>query len=928
MAGEENDDVTYTVKITVTLTIPPPETQPTTVDANAETVPSNGDEVARAMDAVGETVSLNDGEGSINGNADDVVAAEKSLFDREKQATLSLTDDEVAVGVTSAAPATVMRDRSKKKRGRKSFAEIQKMKEEAALRKMIEETDGDDDVTTGGSVSVEVATGVKNRCRKRQTISSSSEIDGFVDDQDRSEIEMTLSDKPKCIESQVPKFNRRNSKGIEEESSMCHQCKRNDKGRVVRCTKCNRRRFCIPCLTKWYPKLKESDVAEACPVCCDICNCIACLRSSKLINEMKHRDKDEEVEFTKYLLKGLLPYLTQLDEEQMIEKAKEAKRQGLSFSNIKIKAADYSKDERLYCDNCKTSIFDYHRSCTRCSFHICLMCCHELRSGQLIGGADQIELEYIFRGHNYRHGGTAEVKRNASQAEDESTTREWSRSGWHANGDGSIPCPKTNNECDHGFLELRRILPPNCISELVCKAEELAETFKLQDAKETLDNGCSCLKPVRNADDINNNTKKAAFRQDSSDNFLYCPRAVDLHNEDLRHFQWHWSKGEPIIVRNVLECTSGLSWEPLVMRRAFCQRGTTKHKSPLDVKAIDCSDWSEGDINIHQFFTGYTNGRLDRHGWPQVLKLKDWPPSKFFEESLPRHLAEFISSLPFKEYTNPFKGVLNLAVKLPDGVLKPDMGPKTYIAYGFDQELGRGDSVTKLHCDMSDAVNVLTHIAKVELDSDSIEAIKKLTQKHLKRDKRELHLHGDNQDGETNVGVLDNSLSRGDSLDGALWDIFRREDVPKLEEYLKKHFREFRHVHYSPLKQTILLGALFSLPSQFQVSSVFLPAWQHPACRGLVVVIHPVHDQTFYLTPEHKRKLKEEYGIESWTFIQKLGDAVFIPAGCPHQVRNLKSCIKVGFDFVSPENVGECFRLTEEFRKLPINHRSAKDKLE
>jgi len=41
-----------------------------------------------------------------------------------------------------------------------------------------------------------------------------------------------------------------------------------------------------------------------------------------------------------------------------------------------------------------------------------------------------------------------------------------------------------------------------------------------------------------------------------------------------------------------------------------------------------------------------------------------------------------------------------------------------------------------------------------------------------------------------------------------------------------------------------------------------------------------------------------------------------------------QSCIKVALDFVSPENVGECFRLTEEFRTLPINHKSTEDKLE
>lgn len=33
-------------------------------------------------------------------------------------------------------------------------------------------------------------------------------------------------------------------------------------------------------------------------------------------------------------------------------------------------------------------------------------------------------------------------------------------------------------------------------------------------------------------------------------------------------------------------------------------------------------------------------------------------------------------------------------------------------------------------------------------------------------------------------------------------------------------------------------------------------------------------------------------------------------------------------DFVSPESVGVCFGLTEEFRTLPINHGCAEDKLE
>jgi lysine-specific demethylase 3 len=111
------------------------------------------------------------------------------------------------------------------------------------------------------------------------------------------------------------------------------------------------------------------------------------------------------------------------------------------------------------------------------------------------------------------------------------------------------------------------------------------------------------------------------------------------------------------------------------------------------------------DVNIHMFFAGYSRGLVGPEDLPLLLKLKDWPPHSKFGERLPRHGAEFMSALPFRDYTDPEFGPLNLAVKLPSDVNKPDLGPKTYIAYGVAQELEIGDSVTKIHCDMSDAVS-------------------------------------------------------------------------------------------------------------------------------------------------------------------------------------------------------------------------------
>jgi lysine-specific demethylase 3 len=724
-------------------------------------------------------------------------------------------------------------------------------------------------------------------------------------------------------------------------SVMCHQCQRNDKGKVVSCRQCKWKRYCVPCMRTWYPKMTEEDFAELCPVCRGNCNCKSCLRLDVPLKDKERLNiefsKNKKIKYSKYIVHSLLPFMERLDKEQIAEKEEEAKIKGIAVSEVKIEDSRLPKDERIYCNICKTSIVDYHRSCPLCNFDLCLICCLEIRKGKLKGGDAEVYMKFINNGEAYFHGDDDDIRpknvvgrktRSSNpvfETNDENeyrTEEESNLCDWKVLEDGNIPCaPRKMGGCGHGILELKYIQEsPDFVSDLLKEAEDISGEFNLEKVMgdETVKRQIACT---------------CSGEKSTAANNLYCPVASEISDKDLKHFQYHWTKGEPVIVRDVLETTSGLSWEPMVMWRAFRQIKNNKHDKLLDVTAINCLDWCEVDKNVHEFFTGYSAGRFDKEGRPEILKLKDWPPSSLFDERLPRHGAEFVSCLPFKEYTHPRDGYLNLAVKLPDEYLKPDMGPKTYIAYGITEELGRGDSVTKLHCDMSDAVNVLAHTKAVPLKPENLHAIKELKKSCKAQDVRELKdiqnedkLDEGNAAGELNSSENDEQLKQStvklqsESIEsntkentdefyeesdetksemnseegGALWDIFRREDVPKLEEYLKSHFKEFRHFYCCPL----------------------------PA------VIHPIHDQHFYLTVEHKRRLKKEYGVEPWTFVQKVGDAVFIPAGCPHQVRNIKSCIKVALDFVSPENVNECIRLAEDFRILPQNHKAKEDKLE
>lgn len=303
-------------------------------------------------------------------------------------------------------------------------------------------------------------------------------------------------------------------------------------------------------------------------------------------------------------------------------------------------------------------------------------------------------------------------------------------------------------------------------------------------------------------------------------------------------------------------------------------------------------------------------------------------------------------------------GVLNLARSLPKSAVPPDLGPKTYMAYGREPELGTSDSVTRMHQDMSDAVNVLMHSACADeqllqaqkthdLDSmrgrtsaaaasaaaaaaaqDAAAASAALQQAPNDDDVYESSTLGPvSVDAASAAAQGDIASRKADAAAGgpayteyngpfrnepaacfvppdckpvalgpagARWETFRREDSRLLESWLRD-------------QATQRAQALPEAKSRFLVYA--------PVCKTSEIN-HAIHNQAFYLTDAELKRLARERGVHSWTFTQYDHEAVFIPAGCPHQVRNLRSCIKVALDFVSPEAACEVVELSLEFASI------------
>uniref|UniRef100_A0A182URQ5 [histone H3]-dimethyl-L-lysine(9) demethylase n=1 Tax=Anopheles merus TaxID=30066 RepID=A0A182URQ5_ANOME len=339
---------------------------------------------------------------------------------------------------------------------------------------------------------------------------------------------------------------------------------------------------------------------------------------------------------------------------------------------------------------------------------------------------------------------------------------------------------------------------------------------------------------------------------------------LDVHNYRVFHEQWE--RGQPVMVSAVSSKMNMDLWLPGSFGRDFGDQVND---------LINCLN---GKIvrghPMRVFWEGFeelSERLLDERERPMMLKLKDWPPGDDFAEMMPTRFYDLMKSLPLAEYTRR-EGRLNLASRLSSFFVRPDLGPKMYSAYGSALHPTKG--TTNLHLDISDAVNVMVYVG-VPRDVPSARYNEKIVEL----------IDSEDCDYLTRQRVRERK-----ELPGALWHIYHAQDADKIRALLNRIELER---------------------------------------GGTIKPNHdPIHDQKWYLDRNLRKRLQQEYHVEGYAIVQCAGDAIFIPAGAPHQVRNLHNCIKVAEDFVSPENVSHCLKLTNEFRHLSGTHSNHEDKLQ
>ncbi|XP_067838334.1 lysine-specific demethylase 3A-like isoform X2 [Heptranchias perlo] len=169
-------------------------------------------------------------------------------------------------------------------------------------------------------------------------------------------------------------------------------------------------------------------------------------------------------------------------------------------------------------------------------------------------------------------------------------------------------------------------------------------------------------------------------------------------------FRECWKQGHPVIVSGVHTKLREELWKPEAFGEEFGEQ---------DADLVDCrTNTIIAGAKIRDFWDGFEDlsRRLaTKESQPMALKLKDWPPGEDFRDMMLSRFDDLMNNLPLPEYTKR-DGKLNLASRLPDFFVRPDLGPKMYNAYGLLSAEDRKVGTTNLHLDVSDAANVMVYV--------------------------------------------------------------------------------------------------------------------------------------------------------------------------------------------------------------------------
>ncbi|KAG1368202.1 hypothetical protein COCNU_14G006700 [Cocos nucifera] len=271
---------------------------------------------------------------------------------------------------------------------------------------------------------------------------------------------------------------------------ICQRCGESKVVRKVWCLSC-RNKSCSSCIKKWCSEMSEAEVKISCPDCCGCgyCDHKTCMRTGAKAGGCKEFSTGQtnfiQIKYAYNLINQLLPLLKQISQEQITELEIEASIQGRRLSAVQIRVAEYGPNEILYCNNCKNSIIDFLRSCSKCSYKLCLCCCQEIRGGKILQKVAVDTLKFHNKTKADKHAGkilhalrqklSIRVPPDMSSLSTKLLSPDWKSE----DNEGNISCPsKELGGCGNGLLNLVFMLPFNRSEELDTSAEQIASGYK------------------------------------------------------------------------------------------------------------------------------------------------------------------------------------------------------------------------------------------------------------------------------------------------------------------------------------------------------------------------------------------------------------------------------------------------------------------